>query len=87
MRKVGESGRKYAFDFKRFPELIGGDTLASVVSVTSSAGQTLGSPVISGSQVVVPVFGATPGTYTMTCNVTTAAGIPLESTFQMVVAP
>ena len=74
----------YEFDFSQEPEIVAGQTIASITSVTSEvvlnwykAGTptalSLGTPGISGSKVLVNLTGGHPGySYLMTCVVQTS---------------
>lgn len=82
LTKRPADSRVFAFDFKKYPEIVALDTLAGGQTVTSDGGQptggaalTLGAVTISGTQVLVLIGGGTPGIlYTLTAQATTAAG-------------
>lgn len=64
--KRSTEDRQYAASFANFPEITGGQTLSSVVSVTSVRKQgsgtlTVGSGVVAGNTVVFEVSGGNDG--------------------------
>lgn len=65
-----------AWEFKNFPEIVGGDALSSAPSISvAPAGLTVGTPVIAGTQVQALVSGGTDGiTYLLSATCTTASG-------------
>jgi hypothetical protein len=84
--KRSAENRQYTFDFSNFPEITGGETLASVtatitvaaVQPATVAANTLtqvGNATLSGSKANVRFSGGSPGaTYTLICTATTNAG-------------
>lgn len=81
--------RAFVMDFSAFSEIVGGDTINTVVSLTiSPAGPTLGPTSISGGQVKFTITGGTSGTnYTVTCQVTTLTGATLKGIGTLIVIP
>jgi hypothetical protein len=69
----------YLFDFARFAEIVAGDIIATIVSVTcDSADLTLASASIIGSGVQVRISGGADKThYNLWCEVTTSGGSKL----------
>ncbi len=74
--------RAYYFDFSKMPEIVGGDTIASVVSlsvISTPSDLTLGSTAISGAKVSVIISGGSANTiYTIRCLVALASGLHLS---------
>jgi len=70
--------RLYGFNFALFPEIVAGDTIASVVSITQVAGDnllTVGAASISGDEVLALLSTGTAGVvYVLKCKIMTAAG-------------
>jgi len=80
LQKYPSELRTFSFAFSAFSEIVSGDTIASIDSITASpTGLTLGSQSISGSTVRVVISGGTEGaTYTVNCLVTTSSGAKIE---------
>ncbi len=76
--KTVEESLVFAFDAKILPELVAGDTLASVAGIVvtpTDPALVLGTPSISGTQVLVQISGGTLDvTYTLKAKVNLASG-------------
>lgn len=84
--KRSAENRLYSFDFSNFPEITGGETLASVSgtitiaavqpgTVAASTLTQVGNATLAGSKANVRFSGSTVGaTYTLICTATTNAG-------------
>jgi hypothetical protein len=88
---TSENGRTAYWEFRNFPELAAGETIASISSGPNAApsGPTFGTPAISGTQVKARVQQGTwtVGTeYRMSVTVLTNAGNPLTCSGVMVFA-
>ena len=71
IRKRANDNRVRAFDFKSYAEIIAGETIVgpTVTLLTTDGALTVGSPVVSGSQVQVAISGGTEGyTYLLRCD-------------------
>ncbi len=67
--------RAYEFDFGDFEEVIAGAVLSAPSVTASPSGLTIGSPVVSGTDVNVQISGGTAGVaYLVTCTVTLGGG-------------
>ncbi len=85
LTKYAAEARQYILDFSQMPEIVGGDTLASVTSVTATpSGLTVGTGSISGATVLVELSGGTSGTlYSVEAVVATTAGWVLAGVGQL----
>lgn len=90
--KIAAESRLFIIDFSRFSEIINNDTIASS-SIPAVSGLTIGTPstlttsidgVPANKGVKVNISGGTAGTtYTVDCQVTTAAGSIIVRRFQI----
>lgn len=86
LTKRADWSRIYTFTFAVFAEPAGGETLSSPVVTGSPTGLTIGTPSVSGSTVTVRISGGTAGvTYDVTCAVTLSSGGALSMVGHLVV--
>jgi len=79
---AGET-RNYSFQFNQRTEIINGDTISSINSITATPTTTpplsLGTQTISGTQVLCVISSGLSGTtYYVSCLITTSSGAVLE---------
>jgi hypothetical protein len=80
--KYVQEVRIFEMDFSQRTEIVEGDILTGVASITSSpTGLTIGSPVVNASNVQFSIAGGVSGQfYSIACVVSTLAGATLECT-------
>lgn len=84
--KAPDDSRVYGFDFYQFPELRGGDTVASGV-ITADTGINVFTPTASGTSLLAQISGGTAGTtYRLKIVVTLASGTILATFADVAVA-
>ena len=72
--KYASELRLYTMDFSLLDEIVGGDTISTIVSV-NAPGLTVGTTALSGKTVTVVLSGGTAGaTYTVTAKITSWIG-------------
>jgi hypothetical protein len=72
LNKYAEDKRKYSFDYSDLTEIAGGDTIASVGTITAApSGLTIGTGVVNGTHVDCIISGGTAGvSYVLSCPAT-----------------
>lgn len=85
LQKYPAEVRTYVFDFSQMDEIVAGDTISSITSVTASpSGLTVGTSQISGSDINVVLSSGTSGTtYTVSCIIVTSSNATLEGQGQL----
>jgi hypothetical protein len=88
LTKYQEEARTYSFDFSQVPEIVNGDTIASVISVTASPdGLTITAHSISGTKVLVSIQDGVPTTvYDVVCLIQTSSSAIVEGLGELVIA-